>query len=176
MTLRKCTYFSDLKAQQQLILLSLNEIIQGVLAHGQYIMEPEVKELEARLAAYVKVKHAVSFSLETDTVQAAILLAKLEVLPRKVAERCSEALAPFVEVPHVAPECNHGLGPIFGAQRRSWLRSRRDSRPPASPPPFIISNPCTCKTSSPIWDTSRGIYRLASRLRPASSACPCIPI
>src|SRR3989339_922650 len=58
--------FIDLKAQQEKILPALNERIQRVLAHGQYIMGPEVKELEERLAAYVGVKHAISCSSGTD--------------------------------------------------------------------------------------------------------------
>ena len=60
--------FIDLKAQQQKILPALNERIQRVLGHGQYIMGPEVKELEERLAAYVGVKHAISCSSGTDAL------------------------------------------------------------------------------------------------------------
>ncbi|MFI5329522.1 MAG: DegT/DnrJ/EryC1/StrS family aminotransferase [Desulfobaccales bacterium] len=60
--------FIDLKTQQQKILPALNERIQRVLGHGQYIMGPEVTELEERLAAYVGVKHAVSCSSGTDAL------------------------------------------------------------------------------------------------------------
>lgn len=60
--------FIDLKAQQQKILPALNERIQRVLGHGQYIMGPEVQELEGRLAAYVGVKHAISCSSGTDAL------------------------------------------------------------------------------------------------------------
>jgi len=60
--------FIDLKAQQQLIFSSLQKRIQRVLAHGQYIMGPEVQELEAQLAAYVGVKHAISCSSGTDAL------------------------------------------------------------------------------------------------------------
>jgi UDP-2-acetamido-2-deoxy-ribo-hexuluronate aminotransferase len=60
--------FIDLKAQQQKILPALNERIQRVLAHGQYIMGPEVQELEERLVAYVGVKHAISCSSGTDAL------------------------------------------------------------------------------------------------------------
>ena len=47
--------FVDLKSQQQQISAALAENIQPVLAHGQYVMGPEVQELETRLAAYVGV-------------------------------------------------------------------------------------------------------------------------
>ncbi len=60
--------FIDLKTQQQKILPALNERIQRVLGHGQYIMGPEVQELEERLAAYVGVKHAVACSSGTDAL------------------------------------------------------------------------------------------------------------
>jgi UDP-2-acetamido-2-deoxy-ribo-hexuluronate aminotransferase len=60
--------FIDLKAQQEKIRPALLERIRQVLAHGQYILGPEVKELEERLAAYVGVKHAVSCSSGTDAL------------------------------------------------------------------------------------------------------------
>jgi UDP-2-acetamido-2-deoxy-ribo-hexuluronate aminotransferase len=60
--------FIDLKVQQEKILPALTERIQRVLAHGQYIMGPEIKELEDRLAAYVGAKHAVSCSSGTDAL------------------------------------------------------------------------------------------------------------
>ena len=41
--------FIDLKAQQDRIREDLNRRIQKVLEHGQYIMGPEVKELETAL-------------------------------------------------------------------------------------------------------------------------------
>lgn len=60
--------FIDLKAQQQAIAAALMARIQAVLSHGQYIMGPEVGELEARLAAYVRVKHVISCSSGTDAL------------------------------------------------------------------------------------------------------------
>ncbi len=60
--------FIDLKAQQQIINPSLMQRIQRVLEHGQYIMGPEIKELEEKLAAYVGVKHAVTCSSGTDAL------------------------------------------------------------------------------------------------------------
>jgi UDP-2-acetamido-2-deoxy-ribo-hexuluronate aminotransferase len=68
MTSEKRMDFIDLKAQQQRISALLKENIQRVLAHGQYIMGPEIRELETRLAAYVGVKHAISCSSGTDAL------------------------------------------------------------------------------------------------------------
>ena len=44
--------FIDLKTQYRALRESINARIQRVLDHGQYILGPEVAELEARLAAY----------------------------------------------------------------------------------------------------------------------------
>ena len=68
MTSPKRLDFIDLKTQQQRISASLTENIQRVLAHGQYIMGPEIQALETRLAAYVGVKHAISCSSGTDAL------------------------------------------------------------------------------------------------------------
>jgi dTDP-4-amino-4,6-dideoxygalactose transaminase len=68
MTSQKRMDFIDLKAQQQRISTLLAENIQRVLAHGQYIMGPEIQELETKLAAYVGVKHAISCSSGTDAL------------------------------------------------------------------------------------------------------------
>lgn len=68
MTSPKRLDFIDLKTQQQKISSSLARNLQRVLAHGQYVMGPEIKELEASLAAYVGVKHAVSCSSGTDAL------------------------------------------------------------------------------------------------------------
>jgi UDP-2-acetamido-2-deoxy-ribo-hexuluronate aminotransferase len=68
MNLQKRIDFIDLKAQQEAIFPNLMARIQRVLSHGQYIMGPEVKELETELAAYVGVKHAVTCSSGTDAL------------------------------------------------------------------------------------------------------------
>ncbi|MHB9072248.1 MAG: DegT/DnrJ/EryC1/StrS family aminotransferase [Desulfobaccales bacterium] len=65
--------FIDLKTQQAQILPALTARIQSVLSHGQYVMGPEVVELETRLAAYVGVKHALSCSSGTDALLMALM-------------------------------------------------------------------------------------------------------
>ncbi len=63
--------FIDLKAQQARIRDRLDAGIARVLAHGQYILGPEVGELEERLAAYAGVAHCVSVANGTDALQIA---------------------------------------------------------------------------------------------------------
>lgn len=75
MTSQKRIEFIDLKAQQKRIYPGLKARIEKVLAHGQYIMGPEVAEVEARLAAYVGVKHAITCASGTDALLM-VLMAK----------------------------------------------------------------------------------------------------
>jgi len=65
--------FVDLAAQQKKILPDIEKNIRAVLQHGKYIMGPEVKELETRLAEFVGVKHAVSCSSGTDALIMALM-------------------------------------------------------------------------------------------------------
>jgi UDP-2-acetamido-2-deoxy-ribo-hexuluronate aminotransferase len=67
--------FIDLPAQQRKISDRIMEKIQGVLSHGQYILGPEVTELENSLAAYVVVNHAITCSSGTDALLM-VLMAK----------------------------------------------------------------------------------------------------
>ena len=65
--------FIDLKTQQQRIKAQLDANIQKVLNHGNYIMGPEVKELEKRLSAYTGAKHAISCASGTDALLMALM-------------------------------------------------------------------------------------------------------
>jgi len=60
--------FIDLKAQYSHIEDEIRSGIDKVLAHGQFIMGPEVKELEAELARFAGVEHAISCSSGTDAL------------------------------------------------------------------------------------------------------------
>ncbi|HQU74863.1 MAG TPA: DegT/DnrJ/EryC1/StrS family aminotransferase [Calditrichia bacterium] len=65
--------FIDLGAQQARIRERIETRIKAVLDHGSYIMGPEVRELEAALAAFVGVKHAISCSSGTDALLMALM-------------------------------------------------------------------------------------------------------
>ncbi len=65
--------FIDLKTQQRRIQDTLNSNIQKVLSHGNYIMGPEIKQLESKLAAYTGTKHAVSCASGTDALLMALM-------------------------------------------------------------------------------------------------------
>ncbi len=65
--------FTDLAAQQKRIKSQIDSGIQRVLAHGKYILGPEVGELEEKLAGYVGVKHCISCANGTDALQIALM-------------------------------------------------------------------------------------------------------
>lgn len=65
--------FIDLAAQYQHLKTRIDKRIQTVLDHGQYIMGPEVQELEKKLAEYVGVKHAITCANGTDALTLALM-------------------------------------------------------------------------------------------------------
>jgi UDP-2-acetamido-2-deoxy-ribo-hexuluronate aminotransferase len=60
--------FIDLKTQYQTLKKEINERINAVLEHGQYIMGPEVQELEERLAVYTGAKHCITVASGTEAL------------------------------------------------------------------------------------------------------------
>jgi dTDP-4-amino-4,6-dideoxygalactose transaminase len=65
--------FLDLKAQQRRIEPALRARLEAVLAHCQFVLGPEVMELEQRLAAYAGAAHCVTVSSGTDALQIAMM-------------------------------------------------------------------------------------------------------
>ncbi|MQA57534.1 DegT/DnrJ/EryC1/StrS family aminotransferase [Pseudomonas piscis] len=65
--------FIDLKSQQALIKDRIDAGIQRVLAHGQYILGPEVAELETQLANLTGARHCISCANGTDALQIALM-------------------------------------------------------------------------------------------------------
>ena len=65
--------FIDLKSQYQRLKLDIDANIQRVLEHGQYILGPEVAELEEKLAAYTGARHCISVANGTDALQIALM-------------------------------------------------------------------------------------------------------
>lgn len=63
--------FVDLQAQYQRLKAEIDAGIQRVLAHGQFILGPEVAQLEERLSAYTGAKHCITVANGTDALQIA---------------------------------------------------------------------------------------------------------
>lgn len=60
--------FIDLKTQYQALKPQIQARIHRVLEHGQYIMGPEVKELEDELATYTGAKHCITCASGTEAL------------------------------------------------------------------------------------------------------------
>jgi UDP-2-acetamido-2-deoxy-ribo-hexuluronate aminotransferase len=65
--------FIDLSVQQDAIRPELEARMAAVLRHGQYIMGPEVRELESVLAAHAGVPHCVTVSSGTEALLIALM-------------------------------------------------------------------------------------------------------
>ena len=73
MTDRPSVTFLDLKAQQRRIEADLRARLERVLGHCQFVLGPEVAELEAALAAFCGAAHCVAVSSGTDALQIAMM-------------------------------------------------------------------------------------------------------
>lgn len=65
--------FIDLKSQYRRLKTDIDAGIQRVLDHGQFILGPEVAELEGKLAAYTGAKYCISVANGTDALQIALM-------------------------------------------------------------------------------------------------------
>jgi len=65
--------FIDLKSQQARLQPGINKAIEKVLHHGQYVMGPEVSELETLLAKFADVKFALGCANGTDALTLSLM-------------------------------------------------------------------------------------------------------
>jgi len=70
--------FVDLKAQYKALKASIDARIQGVLDHGQFIMGPEVAELEGKLAALAGARHCITCASGTEALLIALMALDLK--------------------------------------------------------------------------------------------------
>lgn len=98
--------FIDLKTQYRALEQQIKARIDAVLEHGQYIMGPEIKELEVKLAEYVGVKNAITVA--SGTVSLEIALRALDIGPG------DEVISvPFTWISTAEVICQVGARPIF---------------------------------------------------------------
>jgi UDP-2-acetamido-2-deoxy-ribo-hexuluronate aminotransferase len=70
--------FTDLKSQYAALKTSIDARIQRVLDHGQYIMGPEVAEMEAALARLTGAKHCIAVASGTEALLIALMALDLK--------------------------------------------------------------------------------------------------
>ena len=98
--------FIDLKAQQKRIKSKIDRRIQSVLAHGKYIMGPEVFELEEKLADYVGVKNCISCASGTDALL-------IPLLAKNIGPGDAVLTTPFTYIATAEVIALVGATPIF---------------------------------------------------------------
>jgi UDP-2-acetamido-2-deoxy-ribo-hexuluronate aminotransferase len=69
--------FIDLAAQQKRIRPQIEAGIKKILDHGQYILGPEIRELEEELATFIGVPYAVSVASGTDALLMPLMIEKI---------------------------------------------------------------------------------------------------
>jgi len=65
--------FTDLKTQYRVLQKEIDARMKRVLEHGQYILGPEVRELEEKLAAYAGSKHCITVASGTEALLIALM-------------------------------------------------------------------------------------------------------
>ncbi len=98
--------FIDLKTQYQRIKDSIQANINQVLEHGQFILGPEVKQLEHQLADYANVKHALAIANGTIAIQVALMALELKPGDEVIT-------TPFTFIATVSMLLLMGLKPVF---------------------------------------------------------------
>ena len=71
-------HFTDLKAQYAALKPAIDARIQRVLNHGQYIMGPEIGELESALASFTGAKHCIAVASGTEALLIALMAIDLK--------------------------------------------------------------------------------------------------
>ena len=70
--------FIDLKSQYRALKRDIDARIQRVLDHGQFILGPEVRELEQKLEAYTGARHCISVASGTEALLIALMALDLK--------------------------------------------------------------------------------------------------
>ncbi len=128
--------FIDLKAQQTRIRTEIDAAIKRVLDHGNYIMGPEVAELETALARFCGAKHVISCASGTDALLI-IMMARgigpgdAVICPAFTYTATPEVIALLGATPVFAEVSDqtfnldpNGLGPAVEAAREAGLKPR----------------------------------------------------
>lgn len=98
--------FIDLKQQYEKLKPRIHARINQVLAHGKFIMGPEVGELEKNLAAFVGAQHCVSCANGTDALL-------LSLMAHKVGPGDAVFTTPFTFIATAEVVCLLGATPVF---------------------------------------------------------------
>jgi dTDP-4-amino-4,6-dideoxygalactose transaminase len=133
--MRPVVPFIDLETQQARIRDRLQTAMARVLAHGQYIMGPEIAELEQRLATFCGARHAIACASGTDALALALMALGVRagdaiLVPAFTFAATAEMVPWLGAVPVFVDVCSdtfnldpHSLEAGTNAARRAGLRS-----------------------------------------------------
>lgn len=112
--------FVDLKAQQDELRAQLDEAIGRVLEHGQYILGPEVQELETELCNFSGADYAVSCANGTDALALALMAEDIGdgdvvFVPSFTFVATAEAVAQLGATPFFVDVCAESFNISVGA-------------------------------------------------------------
>jgi UDP-2-acetamido-2-deoxy-ribo-hexuluronate aminotransferase len=107
--------FIDLKTQYRRLKPSIDARIARVLEHGQFIMGPEVEELETTLARYVGARHCIGASSGTDTLMIAMMALGIGAGDEVIT-------APFTFIATGEMIGLLGAKPVFRRHRRPYVQ------------------------------------------------------
>jgi ribonuclease HI len=149
--------FIDLKTQYSRVKASVDDRIHRVLDHGQYVMGPEVVELEQQLAEYVGTKHCLGVASGTDALLMALMA--LDIGPGDEV-----VTVPFTFFATAEMIALVGATPVFvDIDRDTTTWTPTNCRPPSRRAP---GRSCRCRTV-------RTVSRTSTRSTPSRAATSC---
>jgi UDP-2-acetamido-2-deoxy-ribo-hexuluronate aminotransferase len=132
----------DLRAQYEANKAAIDQRIQAVLAHGRFIMGPEVAELEERLEALTGAHHCVTVSSGTE----ALLIAMMAL---GITSGDEVVTTPFIFIAPVEAAVRLGARPVFcdvepdtGLLDATLLEAQLTRRTKAIVPVSLYGQPC----------------------------------
>ena len=151
--------FVDLQAQRDALRPQLDEAIARVLDHGQFILGPEVLQLEEELASRCGAAHAISCSSGTDALLMPIVAwgigpGDAVFVPSFTFTATAEVVALLGATPvfcDVLPE-SFNLDPASLAEAIDLVTYRGDLRPRAVMPVDLFGQPADYRTIEQIAD------------------------
>lgn len=123
--------FIDLKTRLARVRSDVDRRVKNVLDHGQFILGPEVKELENELAKFVGVKHCVGVSSGTDSLLIALMALE-------IGEGDEVITVPYTWISSAEVIAITGAKPVFvDIDPRTWNMD-----------PFLLENAITENTKA----------------------------
>jgi dTDP-4-amino-4,6-dideoxygalactose transaminase len=168
--------FIDVAAQRRRLGASIDEAIARVLGHCQFILGPEVRALEAELAAFCGARHAVSCASGTDALLLVLMARGIGpgdavICPSFTFTATAEVVALAGATPVFADveETSFNLDP--DSLKRACATARRlGLRPMAVIPVDLFGQPADYRRIAPIAD-SEGLFVLADAAQSFGARC-----